>query len=172
MPAFTQLSDAEKKTLAIYVLDEKKEMSRLDLDDDKQREDPYFHLPYDATGYNKFLTREGYPAVMPPWGTLTAIDLNKGTIVWRDTLGDYPELKARGIHSGTENYGGPVVTAGGLLFIAATSDAKIHLDVKGAPPLGKFEVYCTSASQDCAQLADVNVSDGKASVTLPAQSVK
>lgn len=63
---------------------------------------------------------------MPPWGTLTAIDLDKPSIAWQDTLGDYPELKARGIHSGTENYGGPVATAGGLLFIAATSDAKIR----------------------------------------------
>ena len=57
---------------------------------------------------------------------MNAIDLNTGQIVWKDTLGDYPELKAKGIHSGTENYGGPVVTAGGLIFIAATSDAKMR----------------------------------------------
>jgi quinoprotein glucose dehydrogenase len=126
MPAFKQLSEFEKKMLAIYVLNKKKEMNGPGLEPDKEKADPYFHLPYHATGYNKFLTKEGYPAVAPPWGTLTAIDLSKGTIVWRDTLGDYPELKARGIHSGTENYGGPVVTAGGLLFIAATSDAKIR----------------------------------------------
>ena len=75
---------------------------------------------------NKFLTKEGYPAVAPPWGTLNAINLNTGQIVWKDTLGDYPELKAKGIHSGTENYGGPAVTAGGVLFIAATSDSKMR----------------------------------------------
>ena len=63
---------------------------------------------------------------MPPWGTLSAIDLNTGKLLWKDTLGDYPELKAKGIHSGTENYGGPVVTAGGLLFIAATADSKFR----------------------------------------------
>lgn len=126
MPAFKQLSEAEKGALAAYLLDEKRKRSAMFLDSGKTADDPYFHLPYDATGYNKFLTKEGYPAVAPPWGTLTAIDLDKGTIVWKDTLGDYPEFKARGIHTGTENYGGPVVTAGGVLFIAATSDAKIR----------------------------------------------
>jgi len=59
-------------------------------------------------------------------GTLTAINLNTGDFVWKDTLGDYSEFKAKGIHTGTENYGGPVATAGGLLFIAATRDSKIR----------------------------------------------
>jgi quinoprotein glucose dehydrogenase len=126
MPAFKQLSPAEKHALAAFILDNTAVQQRPFVDDNKTPEDPYFRLPYTSTGYNKFVTKEGYPAVMPPWGTLTAIDLNKAAIVWRDTLGDYPELKARGIHSGTENYGGPVVTAGGLLFIAATSDAKFR----------------------------------------------
>jgi quinoprotein glucose dehydrogenase len=126
MPAFRQLSEAEKRALAVYVLDEKKKQAMLFLQSAKPVEDPYFKMPFHATGYNKFLTPEGYPAVAPPWGTLTAIDLSRGVIAWKDTLGDYPEFKARGIHTGTENYGGPVVTAGGLLFIAATSDAKIR----------------------------------------------
>lgn len=126
MPAFKQLSEAERKAVAAYVLGNTAVQGRPFVDMGKEPEDPYYRMPYVATGYNKFLTKEGYPAVAPPWGTLTAIDLNKGVIVWRDTLGDYPELKARGIHSGTENYGGPVVTAGGLLFIAATSDAKMR----------------------------------------------
>ena len=84
-------------------------------------------MPYRATGYNKFLTKEGYPAVAPPWGTLNAINLNTGELVWKETLGDYPEFKAKGIHTGTENYGGSVVTAGGVLFIAATKDAKFRV---------------------------------------------
>lgn len=126
MPAFQQLSEAKKRALAAYVLDEKRKRAEPFFDSATTAEDSYFHLAYNATGYNKFLTKEGYPAVAPPWGTLTAIDLNKGTIAWRDTLGDYPEFKARGIHTGTENYGGPVVTAGGVLFIAATSDAKMR----------------------------------------------
>ncbi|HXB07216.1 MAG TPA: PQQ-binding-like beta-propeller repeat protein, partial [Puia sp.] len=127
MPAFKQLSDDEKKALAVFVLDQGAELGKKFVNKSAGRAiDPYFTLPYAATGYNKFLTKEGYPAVAPPWGTLTAMDLSKGVIVWRDTLGDYPEFKARGIHTGTENYGGAVVTAGGVLFIAAASDAKLR----------------------------------------------
>jgi quinoprotein glucose dehydrogenase len=75
------------------------------------------------TGYNRFLDPDGYPAVKPPWGTLTAINLNAGAIKWQRALGEVPELTARGLPpTGTENYGGPIVTAGGLLFIAATRD--------------------------------------------------
>jgi quinoprotein glucose dehydrogenase len=75
-----------------------------------------------AGGYRKFLDPDGYPAVAPPWGTLTAIDLASGDHVWRVPLGEYPELAARGLtDTGSENYGGPIVTAGGLVFIAATN---------------------------------------------------
>lgn len=77
--------------------------------------------PYLFTGYRKFLDPDGYPAVAPPWGTLSAIDLNTGRYLWKVPLGDYPALAAQGLsHTGTENYGGPVVTASGLLFIGAT----------------------------------------------------
>jgi quinoprotein glucose dehydrogenase len=74
------------------------------------------------TGYNKFLDSDGYPAVAPPWGTLNAINLNTGEYVWKIPLGEYPDLAAKGLqNTGTENYGGPIVTAGGLLFIGATN---------------------------------------------------
>jgi quinoprotein glucose dehydrogenase len=125
MPAFNTLSDEEKNAIASFILDMKNIQNRKFIPPPETK-DPYLQLPYTNTGYNKFLTKEGYPAVKPPWGTLTAINLNTTQVVWKDTLGDYPELKARGIHSGTENYGGPVVTAGGLVFIAATSDSKIR----------------------------------------------
>ncbi len=84
---------------------------------------------YTHDGYNKFLDPDGYPAVEPPWGTLNAIDLNKGEIAWRIPFGEYPELAAKGVrNTGSENYGGPVVTAGGLLFIGATDrDHKFHV---------------------------------------------
>lgn len=76
---------------------------------------------YTFTGYNKFLDPDGYPAVKPPWGTLNAIDLNTGEYRWTVPLGEYPELASQGLkNTGTENYGGPVVTASGLLFIGAT----------------------------------------------------
>lgn len=84
-------------------------------------------MPYHMTGYNKIRTPEGYPANRPPWGTLTAIDLSTGKTKWQIPLGEYPELVKKGYPiTGTENYGGAVVTAGGLLFIAATSDQMIR----------------------------------------------
>ena len=77
--------------------------------------------PYAFTGYRKFVDPQGYPAIKPPWGTLNAIDLNTGAYLWKVPLGEYPELAAQGVRdTGSENYGGPVVTAGGLVFIAAT----------------------------------------------------
>jgi quinoprotein glucose dehydrogenase len=79
-------------------------------------------MKYHFTGYHKFLDPEGYPAVAPPWGTLNAINLNTGEYVWKIPLGEYPDLAAKGQRdTGTESYGGPVVTAGGLLFIGATN---------------------------------------------------
>lgn len=77
---------------------------------------------YQTDGYNKFLDPEGYPAVKPPWGTLNAIDLNTGEYVWKQPFGEYPQLADK--TTGTENYGGPLVTAGGLLFIGATNHDK------------------------------------------------
>jgi quinoprotein glucose dehydrogenase len=85
-------------------------------------------LRYRFTGYQKFLDPDGYPAIAPPWGTLTAIDLNTGDHAWQVPLGEYPELAAAGMkNTGSENYGGPIVTAGGLVFIGATSfDRKVR----------------------------------------------
>lgn len=125
MPAFRQLSDQELKALSSFILDIKKDQPKEFVEIPKPL-DHYLDLPYSTTGYNKFLTKEGYPAIKPPWGTLTAIDLNSGGQLWQVPLGEYPEFSKKGIITGTENYGGPVVTAGGLVFIAATSDSKIR----------------------------------------------
>ena len=86
-------------------------------------------LNFRNDGYNIFLDHEGFPAIAPPWGTLNAIDLNKGEIRWSIPFGEYPALAAKGItNTGTDNYGGPVVTANGLLFIGATTyDKKFHV---------------------------------------------
>jgi quinoprotein glucose dehydrogenase len=79
-------------------------------------------MDYRFTGYRRFLDPDGYPAIAPPWGTLNAIDLNTGEYAWKINLGEYPELAAKGMtNTGSENYGGPIVTAGGLLFIGATN---------------------------------------------------
>ncbi len=76
---------------------------------------------YYLTGYVRFRDPQGYPASRPPWGRLSAIDLNTGKYLWKIPFGDYPKLAAAGMkNTGTENYGGPVITAGGVLFIGAT----------------------------------------------------
>jgi quinoprotein glucose dehydrogenase len=79
-------------------------------------------LKYTTDGYNKFLDPQGYPAIAPPWGTLNAINLDTGEYGWKIPFGEFPDLAAAGMrNTGSENYGGPIVTAGGLLFIGATN---------------------------------------------------
>ncbi len=125
MPGFPNLTDDEAFALLGYLTSgENKELAS------SGPAPPA--MKYRFTGYRKFLDSEGYPAVAPPWGTLNAINLNNGEYVWKIPLGEYPELAAMGQkdmgqtntvlkNTGTENYGGPVVTAGGLLFIGATN---------------------------------------------------
>jgi quinoprotein glucose dehydrogenase len=89
---------------------------------------PGINHAFRFTGYHKFLDPDGYPATAPPWGTLNAINLDTGEYAWKIPFGEYPELVTQGLrNTGSENYGGPIVTAGGLLFIAATNhDRKIR----------------------------------------------
>ena len=126
MPAFKQLTSDERGAIASFVLSlqQKQKQKFVNV---PNPEDPYRKLLYSMTGYNKFLSKEGYPAIAPPWGTLNAININTGEMIWKDTLGNYPYFAAKGIHTGTENYGGSVVTAGGLLFIGATRDGKFRV---------------------------------------------
>jgi len=115
MPGFPNLTDDQMFALVGYLMSgENKEL--------RGGESLPAAMKYHLTGYRKFLDPDGYPAVAPPWGTLNAIDLNTGEYVWKIPLGEYPELAAKGMkNTGTENYGGPLVTAGGLLFIGATN---------------------------------------------------
>jgi quinoprotein glucose dehydrogenase len=125
MPAFKYFSDEDKTALASYLLNIESKQKLIYTKVARLR-NPFYQSPYRFGGYKQFLTKEGYPGIKPPWGTLSAIDLSTGRLVWKNTLGDYPELKAKGIHAGTENWGGSVVTAGGLVFIAATRDEKFR----------------------------------------------
>ena len=115
MPGFPNLQEDQLNGLVEYLLTgENKELA--------SSGPPLPAMKYRLTGYRRFLDPEGYPAIAPPWGTLNAIDLNTGAYKWKINLGEYPELAAKGMkNTGSENYGGPVVTAGGLLFIGATN---------------------------------------------------
>ncbi|MEM9325326.1 MAG: PQQ-binding-like beta-propeller repeat protein [Bacteroidota bacterium] len=124
MPGFGQIPDAEVQQLMAYLYEE--ENVELDMASLRETEsDP--DIPYAFTGYNKLFDHEGYPGVKPPWGTLNAIDLNTGEYLWKVVLGEHDALTQRGIPpTGTESYGGPVVTEGGVLFIAGTMDRKFR----------------------------------------------
>jgi quinoprotein glucose dehydrogenase len=118
MPSFGMLTERQRAQLVAYLFGDKPAGGG---------DPPDLSVPYTHTGYNKFLDPDGYPAVKPPWGTLNAIDLDKGEIAWKKVLGELPELTKLGIPpTGAENYGGPIVTAGGLVFIGATKDEKFR----------------------------------------------
>lgn len=122
MPGITTISEGEKQALLAYLAgEEKSEATPLT----EKKKKPF--VPYKFDGYTKFLDSEGMPAISPPWGTLTAIDLNSGQKLWQEVLGETKVYKERGIEkTGTENYGGPLITAGGVLFIAASKDEKFR----------------------------------------------
>jgi quinoprotein glucose dehydrogenase len=107
--------------------------------------------PYTPTGYFRFLDADGYPALKPPWGQLNAIDLNRGELLWQVPLGEYPELAARGIRgTGTENFGGTIVTAGGLVFIGGSKDAKFHaFDKQSGKLLWEYQLPAGGYATPC-----------------------
>ena len=135
MPAFKQATADEKEALAAFLLNKPEKEPASSGAQAKEPESKKQSLtktildevPYTMTGYNRFLDADGYPGIKPPWGTLNAVDLNTGKLLWKVPLGEYDELTKKGIPiTGTENYGGPLVTKGGLIFIAGTKDEKIR----------------------------------------------
>lgn len=123
MPAFGHITTEERGVLIDYL------MGKADAGDKKELESENTKLypRYYMNGYKRLTTKEGIYGSNPPWGLLTAIDMNTGKKKWQVTLGEIDSLSAQGFApTGTENYGGPVATAGGVLFIAATKDEKIR----------------------------------------------
>lgn len=117
MPSFSHIPEAERKAILAFLMNTGNPATV------QGAVAKSTEIPYQHTGYNRWYDSKGYPVSNPPWGTLTAIDLNTGEHRWQIPLGEYPELTRQGIApTGTDNYGGPLVTAGGLVFIAATKD--------------------------------------------------
>jgi quinoprotein glucose dehydrogenase len=132
MPSFQHLSDKEQEAIIGFLLNTETEQKVAQQPEGKSSvptENEGFPLKpaYVTKVWQRFTDQDGYPGIKPPWGTLNAIDLKTGEYLWRVPLGEYPELTKKGIPiTGTDSYGGPLVTAGGLVFIAGTKDEKIR----------------------------------------------
>lgn len=121
MPSFARLTEGEKNQIVAFLFGDEEPVEPVQDEEAAGRKVPT--VQYAHTGYHRFVDSKGYPAVEPPWGTFNAIDMNTGEIIWNVPFGEDPELTAQGVpQTGLENYGGPVVTEGGLIFIGATKD--------------------------------------------------
>jgi quinoprotein glucose dehydrogenase len=149
MPAFQNISMQERNDIVKFLLNvetpsnqPKDEHSNDGLALAKKDNDFPYNPPFIRGRGGKFKDRSGYPAIKPPWGTLNAIDLNTGAYLWTVPLGEYPELTKKGVPiTGTENTSGPMVTAGGLLFIAGTEDEKFRaFDAKTGKVVWEYQL--------------------------------
>jgi quinoprotein glucose dehydrogenase len=128
MPSFKQIAADDKKKLLAFLLKLPEQTAKEPIvSKEPVSTNSTTQIPFTMDGYKRFLDKDGYPGIKPPWGTLDAVDLTSGKLLWKVPLGEYPELTKKGIPlTGTELYGGPLVTKGGLVFVAATKDEKIR----------------------------------------------
>ena len=149
MPAFQQISEPDRVAIAEYLHNPRTARSKSEVSghaegvaNPSKPKQFGFKPAFVNRVWKKLVDQDGYPGIKPPWGTLNAIDLNTGEYLWRVPLGEYPELTKKGIPiTGTESYGGPVVTAGGLVFIAATKDERIRaFDKKTGKTLWQYQL--------------------------------
>ena len=149
MPGFPIFNDEQVNAVSAYLLDPQKQHA---VKNRKQLDSSKLKYSYAHSGYGQFLDEQGYPAAKPPWGILNAIDLNTGDLLWKVPVGEYPELTRRGIPpTGTQNFGGSIVTSGGLVFVGASKDEKFRaFDKKTGKilwetklPFGGYATPCT-----------------------------
>ena len=147
MPSFQHLSEKERDALVSFLLNTETNSARMVSTSAKSpavpNKDGFPYVPaYVSKVWQRFTDKDGYPGIKPPWGTLNAIDLNTGNYLWRVPLGEYPELAKKGIPTtGTDSYGGPLATAGGLVFIAGTKDEKIRaFDKKTGKTIWEYQL--------------------------------
>ncbi len=153
MPSFNSLAEEDKDAITTFLFSLKDERiyegvkgDSIAIDNKEKRK------RYRLKGYTQLKDQDGYPGVKPPWGTLNAVNLNTGELVWKIPLGEYPELAAKGQHNtGTQLFGGGIVTAGGLIFIGASQDEKFRaIDKTSGKILWEYQLpfggYATPAT--------------------------
>lgn len=174
MPAFPNISQKDLDAIIKYISGQKESPTIIDehsysgIVSETGKDFPYVPK-YNRGGGGKVVDAEGYPGIRPPWGTLNAIDLNTGEYLWRVPLGEFKELTERGIPiTGTPNAGGPIVTAGGLVFIAGTQDEKIRaFDRKSGKVVWEYQLPAGGFATPITYMVD-----GKQYVVIAAGGVR
>lgn len=166
MPGFKGMDEQDKEAIIAFLFNS--ENKRIYKKKNKEGEaiaEKAKKMRYRLKDYTQLLDQNGYPGTKPPWGTLNAVDLNTGEIIWKKPLGEYPELTKKGItNTGTQLFGGGIVTAGGLIFIGASKDEKFRaIDKTSGQTLWEYQLpaggYATPATYEA---------DGKQYVVIAA----